>query len=718
VFAGLGRIVVHHPWRVIGLWVVAAILVIGFSPKLNATTDESAFLPSHYESIQALDIQQKAFPQAATPAAIIVLERSDGAALSTADSARVTTLGSTLTAAKIPNVTAVQVGPASTNKLIQTIAIQMPEQKGAADRSQTKAVTALRTALQKDIAGTDLKAGITGTAAQQLDAQASGDRANKIIAGATIGLILVLLLIIFRSPIIAFLPVITIGAVSQIATGLIGWANDLFGLKSDSSVSAILIVVLFGVGTDYILFLMFRYRERLRLGEDPKTAMVSAVARVGEAISSAAGAVIVAFMALTLSTLALFRSLGPALAIAVAVTLVAGLTLIPAIVSLLGTRVFWPSKAWRREPKAARYAAIGASLGRHPARYAAASGLLLVVLATFALGFKSNFDLTSGSSSSTAESTVWSQQLLKGLPAGATEPTQVFVQSTSGQGLSADQLASYRSQLASVSGVGSATAATLSSDGRTAEITITLADSPESSAAIAVVKDGLRTAAHADAPAGSRAVVGGVTAVYVDIQSAVRHDYEVVFPVAALVILLILGLMLRSIVAPWYLMLSVGLGFAATLGTTVLIFQTIKGDPGLIFILPVIMYLFVVALGTDYNILMIARLREEAREGLSPREAASQAVRHAGPTIGAAGLILAGTFASLILAGGGELTQMGFAISFGIAVAAFVMALFFTPALTALIGHAVWWPGHGDEQAGHDDETVRPGELADVPAPS
>jgi RND superfamily putative drug exporter len=182
------------------------------------------------------------------------------------------------------------------------------------------------------------------------------------------------------------------------------------------------------------------------------------------------------------------------------------------------------------------------------------------------------------------------------------------------------------------------------------------------------------------------------------------------------VILLILGLMQRSVVAPWYLMLSVGLGFAATLGATVLIFQDIKGDPGLIFILPVIMYLFVVALGTDYNILMIARLREEAREGLSPRDAAAQAVRHAGPTIGAAGLILAGTFASLILAGGGELTQMGFAISFGIAVAAFVMALFFTPALTALLGHAVWWPGHGDERAPQPGEPAHSPQPGDVPA--
>jgi putative drug exporter of the RND superfamily len=169
-----------------------------------------------------------------------------------------------------------------------------------------------------------------------------------------------------------------------------------------------------------------------------------------------------------------------------------------------------------------------------------------------------------------------------------------------------------------------------------------------------------------------------------------------VFPVAALLIMLILGLLLRSVVAPWYLIVSVGLGFTAILGSTVLVFQKFDGQPGLIFLLPIIMYLFVVALGTDYNILMIARLREEARAGRSPRDAAAMAVRHAGPTVAAAGLILTGTFASLMLAGNSTLIQMGFAIAFGIAIAAFVMALFFTPALTALIGHAAWWPGHGD----------------------
>jgi RND superfamily putative drug exporter len=182
--------------------------------------------------------------------------------------------------------------------------------------------------------------------------------------------------------------------------------------------------------------------------------------------------------------------------------------------------------------------------------------------------------------------------------------------------------------------------------------------------------------------------------VFADIERAVNHDYAVVFPTAAIIILLILGLLLGSVVAPWYLLASVVLGFGATLGASVLVFQVLGGQTGLLFLLPVYMYMFVVALGTDYNILMIARLREQAKEGMPPRQAVGVAFRHAAPTIAAAGLILAGTFASLTLAGNTILSQLGFAVACGIALAAFVMAMFFSPSLTALAGRRAWWPGH------------------------
>ena len=431
--------------------------------------------------------------------------------------------------------------------------------------------------------------------------------------------------------------------------------------------------------------------------------MVSAMGRVGPAIATAAGAVIIAFLALTLSSLGIFRSLGPALAIAVATTLLAGLTLIPAVVSLLGSKVFWPSSGWKSEPKGARFGMLGRNLGRYPGRFALGSGGVLVVLAIAAIGFHPTFNLTSGSDTTT-QSAVYGNVLLKGFPAGSTEPTDVLLQSATGRPLELAALAAYRDRLAAVPGVAQVGTPRLAEHQTVADFQVLLSVPGESNAAMATVRGPLQQAADT-APAGTKALIGGISSVFVDLQVAMDHDYAIVFPVAAVLILLILGILLQSVVAPWYLMAAVGLGFAATLGAAVAVFQDLGGSSGLTFILPIVMYLFVVALGTDYNILMISRLREEASEGRNPHDAAAMAVRHAGPTIASAGLILAGSFASLILAGGSTLGQMGFAISFGIAMAAFVMAMFLTPALTALIGHKAWWPGH--KGPGPDDRHMR-----------
>jgi putative drug exporter of the RND superfamily len=706
-FAALGRVVTRHPWKVIAVWIIVAVAVVATAPKLPTTTNEASFLPSSYESIKAQNLENQAFPQAGktdAAAAIIVFARSGGGPLTPADKAKVASIASTLNSRHIANIISVKAGPTSANGLVQTADVAMLNSLVNGSGTQAAdAVKVLRADIKPLMSGAGLYEGVTGAAAQQLDSQQSGNKAEQVVLLATLLLILVLLLIIFRSPIIALMPIITIAIVATVAQGLIADVNSALNLNADSQTTVILIVVLFGIGTDYILFLMFRYRERLRAGDAPRQAMASAVERVGEVIASAASVVIVAFLALLLSSLSIFRSLGPTLAIAVAVTLLAALTLIPAVVALLGTHVFWPSKAWQREPKGARFAAIGRSLGKRAGLYAGVAGLVLVVLAIGALSFKPTFDLSSAGIPSNAESEVALTVLEKGLPPGATEPTQVFLHATSGT-LTASEIADYGTKLKTMDGVGAVAPATVSTDKATAEYTVTLSVDPESTTAVNTLKNGLRPQAHAAAPPGTYALVGGTTAVFADIQAAMNHDYAIVFPVAAVIILLILMLLLRSMVAPWYLMVSVGLGFAATLGATVLVFQTLAGQAGLVFLLPVYMYLFVVALGTDYNILMIARLREQSRNGMSARDAAAEAVRHAGPAIGSAGLILAGTFASLILAGNSILQQVGFAVSCGIALAAFVMAMFFSPSLTALIGNRAWWPGHSaDAKVRHQE---------------
>lgn len=713
MFAALGRLTSRRPWFVIAAWVVIAILVAAFAPALTTTQEESEFLPDHYESVQAAQIQEEQFPGATTPAALILFEREDGGALTQDDQAEVGRIAEKL-GPELGKDTFVQqvvtVGPdgqpnISEDGKVQVGIVGLAEGSTGFDTQAFDDAKSMRDDITDLTEGTDLKVTSTGSVPQGLDSQESSERSLAIVGIATIVLIVGLLAIIFRSVIICLMPIVVVTLVSMVATGLIGWANEAFDLKADSSIQTILVVVLYGIGTDYILFFLFRYRERLRQGEDTRASVVHALERAGEAIASAGGAVIVAFLALLLSSLGIFKAIGPALAIAVAVTLLAALTLVPAVVTVLGRALFWPSKKWRQEPEAARFGKIGQNLGRRPGVFAAASGLVLAVLGVFAFSFNPSFDFTS-SLPKDVESTKSLNTFQEHFAAGASEPVPVIVRADDGT-LDEASLETFASDLGEAQGVSQVYPATVSDDGTAAQFMVVLDNDPASDQALDDVKGPIRDAAHAAAPDGTEAFVGGTPGIFADLQEAMIRDYKVVFPVAALVIMLILALLLRSLVAPLYLMAAVGLSFAATLGATVIVFQGIAGDSGLIFMLPIYIYLFVTALGTDYNILMIARLREEAREGKEPRAAAAEALKHAGPTIAAAGVILAGTFASLMLSGNTLMMSMGFALSFGIFIAAFVMSMFFTPALTALIGHAAWWPGHQDRQA--------PKELSDVP---
>ncbi|MET8150291.1 MMPL family transporter [Actinoplanes sp. NPDC049668] len=705
MFDRWGRFVVRRAWWVIGGWLVGAFLIIGLLPSLADITsgDQGSFLPDSYESVQAIDLARTAFPEQATSTAIVVVKRTDGAPLTAADQARVGPLATAIADARIAGIGQPLTGPQAVapNKLVQLISVPvtaaLTDQQGQMD-----AVKQTREVIKSDLAGTGLSAGVAGQLAQFVDNNDTFNTAFTVVGTATFALIIVLILIIFRSPIAALLPILVISVVLQVSSNLIAAAGKLFDFNVDQSLQTLLLIVLYGIGTDYILFLLFRYRERLRAGADKKTAMVYAVARVGEVITSAAAAVIVAFLVLLLASFGGFGSLGPALAIAVFVMLVTALTLIPALVSLIGPATFWPSKAWRREPKGTAFARIGDVVGRRPAVTATASGLLLIVLASGVLLFKADYDFAAGFPSTT-ESAKAAADLERGFPQGALDPTQAYLTTTDGSGLTPAQLDGFAAAAATVSGVGGVQPPVKAANGTVAGFGLLLNVNPASNEAITLVHDHLRDDLHAAAPPGTRVLVGGTTSIYADINSANNRDLSVILPFAALLIAIILALLLRSVVAPIYLVLAVLLNFAATLGAAIYLFQGAAGKPGVTFQLPIVLYLFVLAIGTDYNILMIARLREEARAGNEPRPAAALAVRHAGPSIAAAGLILAGTFAVLALAPVSFLQQIGFSVAVGIMLSAFVMSMFLVPALTALLGHAAWWPGHGDVAKGAAD---------------
>jgi RND superfamily putative drug exporter len=265
---------------------------------------------------------------------------------------------------------------------------------------------------------------------------------------------------------------------------------------------------------------------------------------------------------------------------------------------------------------------------------------------------------------------------------------------TGNTSLTRADLAPLALKLKNSNGVSTVAPAVISKDDKTAMIAVTLKDDPFSAAAISNVKGPIRTSAHIVYINGDNIYVGGGTAVFVDINAVTNRDLKVIFPIAALFIFVILALLLRSLIAPLFLLICVGLGYAATLGLTTLIFTKIGNAPGLVFFIPLFMYIFVVAVGTDYNILTITRLREEILEGKNPREAADLTVEHSSATVASAGLILAATFGSLLLAGISFLSQMGSAIAIGVGLAAFVIAPFLIPSISALLGYSIWWPGH------------------------
>ncbi|NDU76163.1 MMPL family transporter [Actinomadura sp. DSM 109109] len=715
MFARLARFVVRHPWWTIVAWLVAAVLIIALSPKLTTESDQGDFLPSKYESVQALEVAEKAFPQQEDTSSLIVVKRTDGQALTAQDTAKVNEAAKSLNAKKPPTVLAFATGPEAVapNKAVQVIMVPMKGTSMADSEKQGDAVKQIRKDLPTLLKGSGLEAKVGGDVAGFVDNEDSFNKSFEIVGIATFVLIIGLILLIFRAPLAAVLPIVVITVTMQVAMGLIGTASKIFGFSGDDSLSTIILIVLFGIGADYYLFLMFRFRERLRAGDDKKTAMITAVERVGEVISSAAAAIAVTFLVLLLATFGVFSAWGPSLAIAVVVMGITSLTLFPALVSLLGTAVFWPSKAWKKQPKGTVSAAIGRGVGKRPALAAGASGLVLVVLALGALGFKADYDFAAGFPQDT-ESAQATKDMEKGFPPGLTTPVQVFLKSQNGQPISQGQLQQFSQAAKSAPGVGRVQQPVPGQDKTVARVDLVLKVNPMSNKAISLVKDDLAPAVHKAAPEGTRAYVGGSTAIFADINAVNNRDLSVILPVAAVLIALILALLLRSVVAPVYLVVAVLLGFAATLGSAVYVFQGAMGEAGVTFQLPIVLYLFVLAIGTDYNILMTARLREEAKEGHDPRRAAALAVQHGGPTVAAAGLILAGTFSVMMLAPVSMLQQMGFSVAIGIALSAFVMSTFLVPGLTAMLGHKAWWPGHGDEPK----KPVRPNDTREDFAPT
>jgi RND superfamily putative drug exporter len=690
MFAAIARTVIAHPWYTIVSWVVGVGIVLALAPSLATYTtgNNQNFLPSSFQSVQAQNVGNKYFPAQSGATGALVVSRQDGAPLSQADQTKASDLATSLQNDKIPGVLSVKFGPGSvsSNQKVASLQVAFAGQPG--QDQVNAAVGTVRTKAARFLTGSGLVSGLTGNAAIQVDTTAAFNHANAIITIATVLLIFVLLGLIFRSLIIAVLPIIVIGLVHAAVSGIAAWLSEAFNFQVSNSLAPLLVVVLFGIGTDYIVFLLFRYREQLRRGVPYKDALTFSCSVVGKVVASSALTVIGAFAALTLAKLGSLSTLAPGLMVAVATMLVTALTLVPAIFSLLGKHLFWPG-GYGKLPQKNAFAKEGSFVARRPGLVA---GVLIIVLGGLAFattGWTPTYNTLAELPASTPSQVAYNT-LAEGFPSGALSPTQVYVVGTAP--LSQSSLTTLSTNLTKTPGVAQVAPPQISTASPNAAlVNVFLKDDPYSNAAINDVQNNVRPVAHSSLP-GDQVLVGGQTSSFVDVRSQLRSDFHLILPVALAIIAVILALLLGAVAAPLSLLVCVTLAYLATLGASVLVFLHGLGYSGIDFTIPTVLFIFVIAIGTDYNILLASRLREEFRNGYSPRESARIAISNDAPTVAAAGVILALTFASLMLTGIANLTELGFGVAVGIVIAAFGMAPMLVPALSALEGRVFWWP--------------------------
>ena len=687
----LAELVVAWRWYIIAGWIVLGALLVSLAPSLTGFTSSGYGLPASYQSTQAENIALKDFPSVASASGIIAVNATDNSALTMPQLEKIDALAKSLDGDHIQSVRSVTTSPLflSKNQKLQLIEVAMTGQPG--DDGPNAAVATLRSDTDAFLADSGLRGQLTGNAAISVDQASEFNRAEKIISIATVLLILILLALVFHSVIIAFLPLLVVGLVHQMAQSLTAFFAQWFGFTVGTELAPLLIVVMFGVGTDYIVFLLFRYREQLGKGQDPHESLMVALCRAGEVIASAAVTVMLAFAALLVASIGQLRSLAPGLIIGVGLMLLAALTLVPAILSLFGVTVFWPSVPKPHDPKhRTRSERMGAAVAKRPGIVLLSSVVVLLVLASGVLSLKVTYnqlaELPQNNPSTEAYNTISSA-----FPAGFLGPTQIFVSAT--RPLNGTEVDALASKLAHTEGVAQVLPVQYAAGNTSALVQFLLTDDPYSNQAIADMAGPIR-AAIVDAVPGATVVTGGPTATLTDVKAALQIDTRNVLLLALLVVAVMLAILLRALAGAAYLLIGILLTYAATVGVVAYIFIRGLGYDGLDFSIPIVGYIFVIAVGTDYNILMATRLREEFQGGVESHEAARIAIVEGAPAVTAAGIILAGTFASLLLTGIQLLEEIGAAVALGVLLASNVLATRIVPTLAALRGFHFWWPHH------------------------
>ena len=693
-------------WVAVGAWLVAAVLVGGvlggkLSTVSSALSQSVDSLASDSPSVQIADLQRDRFASGQTYKGLLVYRRLGG--LTPSDKALIARDAQTVAQVRGTGHVIAPYAPNSPPELRSAngeVAITLVPLTQHLSSDRDTAIKTIRRLTGNGSGG--LQVDLTGPAAYQSDLNTAIMRAGGGLLLATGALVLFLLLAIYRSPLVALIPLVVVGVSYSVALGLIYVYAKATGTTIDRTAQTLLAVLMFGAGTDYCLLLVARYSTELRTTADPHVAMGAALSRTWPAIVSSGCTVAAAMLTFYAATLRADRVIAPVNAIGILVVMVAGVTLLPALMTILGRGGFWPSgRAVAQLTKPAAGAGLASAIGRRPGLWfriggrvqahpgpALALSLLVLVAGAFGLvtytekvsilnDFRVSTDATRGLA-----------LLSSGYPQGAVFPETVLIRRTGAPLTPADMQAA-RARAAASPGVADVSAVgDTSRDGTMATFNVVYAGDPFTKRALARAAT-LRAAMARPGP-GVSGLVGDGTSARLDYKNAVNHDTRVIVPLVLVIILVMLIVLLRALVAPLYLLTTVVISFLGSIGIAVLFIEKVLGqDPDVFY--PLICFVFLVALGVDYNIFLMSRVREEAVDG-GTRKGVLRALVATGPVITGAGLILAGTFAALTPLPLWILAEIGLTVSLGILIDTFLVRTVAVPALVTLFGERSWWP--------------------------
>ncbi len=784
VFGGIGRFAVRFRWIVVIVWIVGALAAVRGLPSLASATqnNNTKFLPASAPSNHAQNLAAP-FGNTGVQPIPVVAARQNGP-LTSADVSALTALQGDLRTVSTVQGTR-DLGRSADGHAEQIVVLASFSGGGNGNQDKTL-INSLRSKIAQAGLPAGLQAHVTGALATQVDQQKQAGNQGNQVQDFTALFIIVLLVLIFRSLTLALTTLIPAFLSVAIAGPLVGEAGH-HGLQVSPIAQLLLIVLVLGAGTDYGLFLVFRLREELRSGLAPRDAVVKAVTRVGEAITFSAGTVIAALLTLLAASFPFYSNLGIPLAIGIGVMLIAGLTLLPALLSLrlsglavkrrVFSRLFGKPKLlpWdiQQSAKGGTWGRVAGRIVRHPAPTLIAGLLVFGALAAGSLGYKASGFGGNTSPPTGSDSAAGQALLTQHFPQSSANPTDLIftfaapvwqnpapLDSATGQlrasglftqvsgplnpggaVLTPAQFTALHAELGPPKDLPPvppatvrvpeqaylayrATANFVSPDGRTVQYQTGLkagdASTTQAMNAIPSVRSETTTVARSIGATDS-AVGGEAPAIY-DISHISNSDLAKVIPIAILAIGVLLALVMRSLIAPLYLIASVGLSFLAALGVATLIFIDIGGNGGLTFFLPFLMFIFLLALGEDYNILVMTRIREEAQH-LRLRDAVTRALAATGTTVTSAGLVLAGTFIVLTAvagrgSGGSQVRDIGVGLAVGILMDTFLVRTLLVPSTVVLLGRWNWWPSRMSRPTSRPDSAASgPSSTPEVAVP-